>query len=210
MIKSEKEEWRNTRNISSLPWFSNNGVHPTNSYRAIANYTWNKRLSNGEILHNYLTTNPPLYECVCFTFVSRLRLHLTRAILFLHRPYGIRRHVSPRDTHGVPPLNDRRSTCSPEEEKKKQKKKKKEEEEAEWRKENPRNVIVLGFVYKDIYIRIWEAERLAGLLSIVGGEFIHVVTRIRDLVILVGECNVLLSPLFLPWLFLLQEFQFLF
>lgn len=34
------------------------------------------------------------------------------------------------------------------------KKKKKEEEEAEWRKENPRNVIVLGFVYKDIYIRI--------------------------------------------------------
>lgn len=31
-------------------------------------------------------------------------------------------------------------------------------------------------------------------MSIVGGEFIHVVTRIRDLVILVGECNVLLSP----------------
>lgn len=52
-----------------------------------------------------------------------------------------------RGIHGVPPLNDRNTyPCSPEEKKKQKKKKKKRN--GEWRKENPRNVIVFGFVYK--------------------------------------------------------------
>lgn len=96
------------------------------------------------------------------------------------------------------------------------KKKKKKKRNGGWRKENPRNVIVLRFVYEDwiqFYIYVYErlnTSQVQFVLScIVGGEFIHVVTRIRDLVILVvGECNVLLSLLFLVWfIFITRRFE---